>query len=142
MPPTPTPDRTGTTPVGADDEAFDLLGDAPDDRDTALLLDALPEFVPWYLALVRAVDDSPGAPSVFTELASFVADRLAPVESQELVLQRALDALETVASRGAESSELVGYAFLDSLGPDERRMIAPRLGPHTRSLLDEIELGS
>jgi hypothetical protein len=37
---------------------------------------------------------------------------------------------------------VVGYAFLDSISPDDRRRIRPWLGPRTRLLLDELDSGS
>ena len=53
--------------------------------DGRALLDAvigrLPEFVPTYLALAEACDDDPGEPAVFVELADFVSERLAVLET-------------------------------------------------------------
>ena len=113
--------------------------DFPDHAAVTALLDQLPEFGPDYLALVEMFDDDPGGPVVFTELADFVARRLATVETERPLLERTLWAVETVAAAGGEAAELVGYAFLDSLSPEDRRRITPWLGPCTRSLLDELD---
>jgi hypothetical protein len=121
----------------------DVPVDFPDERPVALLLHQLPEFEAAYIDLVATFDDAPGGASVFTELADFVSARLTAVESDRPVLERALGAVEMVADgQDAESAELVGYAFLDSLSPDDRRRIRPWLGPRTRSLLDELDSGS
>ncbi|HXA33414.1 MAG TPA: hypothetical protein VNV87_14250 [Acidimicrobiales bacterium] len=115
----------------------------PDDAPVGLLLHQLPEFEAAYIELVDTFDDAPGGASVFTELADFVSSRLTAVESERPVLERALGAVEMVADgQDAESAELVGYAFLDSLSPEDRRRIRPWLGPRTRSLLDELDSGS
>ncbi|HVB93215.1 MAG TPA: hypothetical protein VND67_02770 [Acidimicrobiales bacterium] len=105
------------------------------------LLNGVPEFGPAYLALVEVFDDDPGGPAVFTELADFVSERLVAIEAERPVLERALAAVELVATAGGEADELVGYAFLDSLSPEDRRLIIPWLGPATRSLLDELDAG-
>jgi hypothetical protein len=137
MPDTPRSDAL----VGTDSP--DIPVDFPDDRPVALLLHQLPEFEAAYIDLVDTFDDAPGGASVFTELADFVSSRLTAVESERPVLERALGAVEMVADgQDAESAELVGYAFLDSLSPDDRRRIRPWLGPRTRSLLDELDSGS
>ena len=114
--------------------------DFPDDRAVAVVLHQVPEFETAYLDLVTAFDDAPGGPAVFTELADFVASRLAWMEADRPVLERTLRAIELVAgTQDRESAELVGYAFLDSLSPIDRDRIRPWLGPQTRSLLDELE---
>ncbi len=118
-----------------------VLGDYDEHPAVTVLLSAVPEFGPAYLALVEAFDDDPGGPAVFTELADFVADRLIAIEAERPVLERALAAVESVAAAGGEADELVGYAFLDSLSPEDRRLIAPWLGSATRSLLDELDAG-
>ena len=140
--PAATPDTPRSdAPVGTDSP--DVPVDFPDDRPVAILLHQLPEFEAAYIDLVATFDDAPGGASVFTELADFVSSRLTAVESDRPVLERALGAVEMVADgQDAESAELVGYAFLDSLSPDDRRRIRPWLGPRTRSLLDELDSGS
>jgi hypothetical protein len=117
--------------------------DFPDDPAVTVVLAQVPEFETAYLDLVSAFDDAPGGPAVFTELADFVASRLAWMETDRPVLERTLRAIETVADeQDGESAELVGYAFLDSLSPVDRERIRPWLGPRTRSLLDELDGGS
>jgi hypothetical protein len=113
--------------------------DGPGESSVAVLLDQVPEFSPAYLSLVQVFDEHPGEPIVFTELADFVAERLAALETERPVLERALAAVETVAATSEDATELVGYAFLDSLSPEDRRRIVPWLGPHARSLLDELD---
>jgi hypothetical protein len=118
-----------------------LLGDYDEHPAVTVLLSGVPEFGPSYLALVEIFDDDPGGPAVFTELADFVSDRLVAIEAERPVLERALAAVESVATAGGDADELVGYAFLDSMSPEDRRLIAPWLGPATRSLLDELDAG-
>ncbi len=118
-----------------------VLGDYDEHPAVTVVLTGVPEFGPAYLALVEAFDDDPGGPAVFTELADFVADRLVAIEAERPVLERALAAVESVAAAGGEADELVGYAFLDSLSLEDRRLIAPWLGPATRSLLEELDAG-
>ena len=109
----------------------------------AVLLHQLPEFETAYLDLVAAFDDAPGGAAVFTELADFVSSRLTAIEADRPVLERALGAIEMVADgQDGESVELIGYAFLDSLSPDDRRRIQPWLGPRTAALLDELDGGT
>jgi hypothetical protein len=118
-----------------------ILGDHDEHPAVTILLSGVPEFGPAYLALLKAFDDDPGGPAVFTELADFVSERLVAIEAERPVLERALAAVESVATAGGDADELVGYAFLDSLSPEDRRLIAPWLGPTTRSLLDELDAG-
>lgn len=112
-----------------------------EDPAVGVLLDAVPEFGPTFLSLVEAFDDDPGAPAVFTELADFVAERLVAIEAERPVLERALAAVESVAKTGSDAEELVGYAFLESLSPEDLRLITPWLGTATRSLLDDLDAG-
>jgi hypothetical protein len=115
----------------------------PDDPAVAVVLHEVPEFETAYLDLVSDFDDAPGGPAVFTALADFVACRLAWLEAGQTVLERTLGAIEMVAnSQDSESTELVGYAFLDSLSPIDRDRIRPWLGSSTRLLLDELDAGS
>jgi len=105
------------------------------------LLDAVPEFVPHYLDLVADCDEDPGSEAVFAELAEFVAARLAEVERQRPVLERTLAAVDAVVEEEPDALVLVGYAFLDGLSPDDRRLIAPWLAPSTRTLLEGLDAG-
>jgi hypothetical protein len=112
-----------------------------EDPPVAALLEGVPEFRPSFLALVEIFDDDPGGPAVFTELADFVAERLVAIEAERPVLERALAAVESVARAGGDAEELVGYAFLESLSPEDLRLITPWLGTATRSLLDDLDAG-
>jgi hypothetical protein len=115
--------------------------DGPPDPLITELLRRLPEFGPTYRELVEAFDDDPGGPVVFTELADFVSDHLVTAASDQRLLARALAAVEAIAGRDDDVSELIAYAFLDSLSPDDRHLIRPWLGPATRWLLDQLEVG-
>ena len=117
------------------------LDDYDEDPAVTALLDGVPEFGPTYLALVEEFDDDPGGPAIFTELADFVSERLIAVETERPVLERALAAVESVARAGGDAWELIGYAFLDSLSPEDRRLITPWLGATTRSILDDLDAG-
>jgi len=134
----PSPGGVGPVPPGPPPSPVDPVELEP---PVLAVLDAVPEFGPTYLALVAEFDDDPGAPVVFTELADFVADRLDALEGKLPVLLRALSAVEEVASLGGTAADLVAYAFLDSLSPDERRRVGPWLGRTTRALFDGLEAG-
>ena len=118
-----------------------VLSDYDEHPAVTTLLSGVPEFGPAYLALVEVFDDDPGGPAIFTELADFVSERLLAIEAERPVLERALAAVELVATSGGEADELVGYAFLDSLSPEDRRLITPWLGPATRLLMDDLDAG-
>jgi hypothetical protein len=130
IPPTTDLDRAGRN----------VTAERPELEPTvAAVLDTVPEFVPAYLALVEEFDDDPGAAVVLTGLADFVAARVELLGEDLPALHRALAAVETVASAGGESGELVAYAFLDSLSPDQSRLVEPWMGTATRALLDEMD---
>ncbi len=107
------------------------------------LLDALvgrlPEFVPTYLALAEACDDDPGEPVIFVELADFVADRLALVETGRPVLERALDLIEARLDGADDDADLIGLAFFDSFSPEDRRRLVPWLGPRSLATLESLD---
>lgn len=117
------------------------IPDYQESSEVTMLLDQVPEFGPAYLALVETFDDDPEGPTVFAELADFVSARLIAVETERPVLERTLAAIEEIVSNGGDVCELVGYAFLDSLSPEDRRLIVPWLGSNTRSLLDALDIG-
>jgi len=99
--------------------------------------------VPVYLAMVGACDDDPGEPAILIELADFVADRLADIESGRHLLQRALGAIEAhLASSPAdgERAELVELAFFDSFSPEDRRCLVPWLGPRSLAALESLDV--
>jgi len=109
------------------------------------LIASLPEFIPGYLDLVEGFDDDPGEPVVFIELADFVADRLAAIEAERPVLERALGLIETLVETIAdrdEAYELVGMAFFDSFSPEDRRRLVPWLGPGSRAALETLDMPS
>jgi len=114
---------------------------APFSPAVATLLEAVPEFVPTYRSLVEEYDADPGDAVVFAELTEFVGGRLASVEQERPVLERALAAVDAVAAGDPDAVELIGFAFLDGFSPDERRILTPWLGPSTRTLLEELDSG-
>jgi hypothetical protein len=106
------------------------------------ILRAAPEFADQYLALVEAADGDPGAALAFEELADFAAGLALQVERYRPVLLRTMTGVEQVALRSEDAEELVGWAFLESLSPDDLRRLAPWIGPATRRLLEDLELPS
>jgi hypothetical protein len=131
--PAPSPNRSSAPSPAAETVGSTL------DPDVVVLLEVVPEFIPTYRSLLEAFDDDPEGPVVFTELADFVSDRLGHLDSPT-VLDRVLAVVESVVLDDVDGSELVAYAFLDSLSPDDRRRIVPWLGPATRRLLDELDV--
>jgi hypothetical protein len=109
------------------------------DGDVVVLLEAVPEFADRYLELVAAADGDPGAAVALSELADYVGGLVAEVERYRPVLDRCLEAVESVAARSDDSAELVAWAFLDSLAPEERRRMTGWFGPRTRALLEEVD---
>jgi hypothetical protein len=111
------------------------------DPDVVTVLRAVPEFAQRYLGLAEAADGDPGAPAAFTELADFAAGLAARMTVHVPLLERCLRAVEEIAATSPEAQEHIGWAFLDSLSPEEIRALLPWLGPHTRTLLDQLESG-
>jgi hypothetical protein len=111
------------------------------DPEIATVLEAAPEFTDRYLAVAEAADGDPGAAAAFTELADFVGDLVAGIERDDRLLEQCLAGVESVAATGAEAEELVAWAFLDSLSPDDRRVLMARFGPRTRALALELDPG-
>jgi len=109
------------------------------DPEVAVVLEAAPGFVDRYLDLAEAADGDPGLAATFTELADYVAGLAAEIERFTPVLARCLEAVESVAVSSDAAAELVAWAFLDSLSPDDRRRLARWLGPRTRALLDDVD---
>lgn len=108
--------------------------------EVEMVLRAVPEFVPQVLRLVASADGDPGGPAAFGELADYVAGLVSEIERSRPVLARAMAGVELVAASSEEAEELVGWAFLDSLSPDDLRRLDPWMGPATRRLLDALEL--
>jgi hypothetical protein len=124
-------------PVLAPSECFDLGPLANS------LIKGLPEFLPILRRLVAACEDDPGEPVLLMELADFVAARLAELEDQHSVLERALAVVETLIHSVVDDEigrELIGYAFFDSFSPENQRRLGPWLGAGSRALLDSLDV--
>jgi len=109
------------------------------DPQVGVVLEAAPGFVDRYLELAESVDGDPGVAATLTELADYVAGLAAEIQRFTPVLARALQGVESVATSSDDSAELVAWAFLDSLSPDDRRSLVGWLGPRTHALLAEID---
>jgi hypothetical protein len=106
------------------------------------LLQRVPEFAPYYWALLDEGDDDPGEPAVLMELADFVASRLVAVSFGQPTLEAALEVVEGLLDDLADDAvggELVGAAFFDSFSPEDQHRLVPWLGPRARALLDELD---
>lgn len=112
------------------------------DAEIATVLEATPGFVDRYLGLVEAADGDPGAAATFTELADHVAGLLGRIDHVVLAIMRCLEGVESVAGHTEASAEIVAWAFLDSLSPDDRRRLVGWLGPRTLALLREVDAES
>lgn len=108
--------------------------------EVRLLLHRVPELGERYVALVEAADGDPGTAATLGELGEVVSEWAGQLAHLEPVLRRTLAALEEMAARSEEAQELVAGAFLDSLSPDEVRLLRPWFGPATRAALDDLEL--
>jgi hypothetical protein len=111
------------------------------DDQVAVVLEAAPGFVVRYLELAESADGDPGMAATLTELADYVAGLTAQIERFRPTLARCLEGVESVAASSEDGAEMVAWAFLDSLPPDDRRAVAAWLGPRTRALMDEVEPG-
>lgn len=110
------------------------------DPEVRTILQAVPEFADRFMELVEQVDGDPGGVAAFEALADFAAGLALEVDRFSPVLERAMAGVEEVAGSSADAEELVGWAFLDSLSPDDLRRLGPWTGPATRRLLDSLEL--
>ncbi len=108
--------------------------------EVATILEAVPEFVDRYLELVEAVDGDPGAPATFTELADYLVGNGTGPGSSPAVVARCMSAIERVARESNDAEELVGWAFLDCLSPEDRAHLGPWLGPRTLELAETVGL--
>jgi hypothetical protein len=106
-----------------------------------VLLSALPELRHDFEMLARAADGDPGGAALFGELAETVADLAHDVDDHLRDLARYLAAVERVARTCVDAEELVGWAFLDSLSPQEIRILEPLLGAWTKSIVRHMEQG-
>jgi hypothetical protein len=109
------------------------------DPEVVAVLEAAPQFAARYRTLLRQADADPGAAATFAELADFVAVLLAGIERHRPALVDCLTGVEAVATCSPDAEDLVGWAFLDSLPPEERHRLTPWLGPNTRRILAVIE---
>jgi len=103
------------------------------------VLRTAPEFTGRYLELVEEADGDPGTALAMSALAEFVAELAAALDRPGPVLERCLAAVEEVAAMVPDARELVGWAFLDSLTPEETVLLRPWLGPRTTALLDALD---
>ena len=122
------------------DDRPDNEPDGPPDEDVVAVLEAVPEFLPRYLALAEAADGDPGTAVAFEELADFAAELALSLERHRPVLARVMAGVEAVAQRSPEADEVIGWAFLDCLSPDDLRRLEPWLGPATRAVLEAMEV--
>jgi hypothetical protein len=111
----------------------------PHDPIVAVVLRTVPEFSDRYLELVEAADGDPGLPAAMSELAEFVAELAGAVDRPRAVLERCLAAVEEVATTAPDPVELVGWAFLDSLTPEETARLRPWIGPRTMAILGALD---
>lgn len=114
-----------------------------DDRAIAMLRQAVPELEDRYQQLVADYGDDLMPFLVFNELADLVGDLVyQATEDSESLAERCCDAIEAVAASDApDRFELVGYGFLDGLGPDALARSWPWLGSHTRAIMAALEAG-
>jgi hypothetical protein len=110
---------------------------SPLELSVAAILDDVPEFAPVFDLLVEEFDDDPGPAVVLSELAEFVAGLLAR-GGDPAVVERTLDAVETVARLDPDGPLLVTGAFLDRLADPDRRQLSRWFGPLTRALLADL----
>ena len=103
------------------------------------VIDAAPGFRARLLTVVEAADGDPGLPAVLTEFAGYVAELAGRMERLGPELASCLAAVEHAARRSDEDAEVVAWAFLDSLSPDERTRLAPWFGPRTQALAAEVD---
>ncbi|HUO49437.1 MAG TPA: hypothetical protein VMU09_11415 [Acidimicrobiales bacterium] len=103
------------------------------------LLRHVPEFADRYLQLVEDADGDPGSPAAFADLAEYVAELADRAGRGRSILERCLVAIEEVATSAPDAGALVGWAFLDSLSPEEAAALRPSMGPGTQRLLDRLD---
>jgi hypothetical protein len=105
-----------------------------------LLLLRVPELKSRYVALAQAADGDPGTGVTLGELGEVVSELAARLAEAEPLLTRTLAAVEEVAALSSEDRDTVAAAFLESLSPDDVRVLGPWFGPATRAALDDLEL--
>lgn len=109
------------------------------EAEVATVLLAVPEFAERYLDLVEAADAEPGTPATMAELAEFASTLVGDLARHRDVLVRLLGAVEEVAAFSPDAEEHIGWAFLESLSPEEVACLRPWLGPWTNALADDLD---
>lgn len=114
-----------------------------DERAIAMLRQALPELDDRYQQLVADYGEDLMPFLVFNELADLVYDLVYDAtEDSEALIERCCEAIEAVAASDApDRFELVGYGFIDGLGPDAVARIWPWLGLRTKGIMAALEAG-
>ena len=112
-----------------------------DGRHVALLLAALPEFVPAHDELLALYDDDLTVEVVLNELAAFASGLLDSSEDREAPLERCFEAVEALCRLDEESAEVVAWSFLAALDAPALQRAASYLGPISASLLPPDEPG-
>lgn len=114
-----------------------------DDRAVAMLRQAVPELENRYQRLVADYGEALMPFLVFNELADLVGDLVyQATQDSESLAERCCEAVEAVAASDApDRFELIGYGFLDGLGPDALARSWPWLGPRTRAIRAALEAG-
>jgi hypothetical protein len=109
------------------------------DPDVALLLAAIPSMERVYLEMAAATDEDPDASVLLAEMADRVTSLLGQIETCRPELLSYLSAVETLARSSESAEELVGWAFLDSLGAESTERLLPWIGPCTLEILETME---
>lgn len=113
---------------------------SPMHPDVVTILDAVPEYAERYLDLVEVVDGDPGPAAAFAELAEWAAELVLGLERYRPTLVQVLACVEDLARHSEDAEELVGWAFLDGLSPDDLRRLEPWFGTATRAILDGLDI--
>lgn len=110
----------------------------PADDPLVALLEAVPEFAPWYLELVVAADDDPGIEVALDAFAEFLNG---PDLDGGLALRcaAALEAVAAAAGDDETAEELVGWSCLDAVTDAGLDRLRPHLGPRLRRILATID---
>jgi hypothetical protein len=108
--------------------------------EVALLLEAVPEFADRYLDLVRSADDDPGAAAAISELAEFVTVLAQDPGCSPDLMSRCFAGVERVAAESEDAEELVGWCFLEGIGPEQVERFGPWLGQKTSAIAQRLEI--
>ncbi len=134
MPLFPNQPAAGNPPASAATASDAAASDAASDGDTLIraLAARLPELGPTLDELNEGTGNDPGETTVLMVLAEYVSSQLCTYRHVSRLLDQALAVVEEhLVSLGDDElgCELVGYAFFDTLDPEERRWLAPWIGP-------------